>query len=240
MPVRARLLAAGLVIIALAYGAALGLTNLLGLSLLFPAVAALVLAVKVVTGLDGIALHPHPRLGAANVVTLTRAAMVALLAALVREQPSEIWAWTAIALGTATACLDGVDGYLARRSGLASEFGARFDMETDALFILVLSALVWRAGVTGVWILSAGALRYLFVAAGWVLTWMRAPLTPTRRGKVMAVVQMVGLLVALGPIIPAPLGLLGAGLTLAGLTWSFGLDVRRLWRGRLLPATTAR
>ncbi|MGE0394952.1 MAG: CDP-alcohol phosphatidyltransferase family protein [Vicinamibacterales bacterium] len=241
MSPRAQLLVAGLVALALVAAGARALTAPLGLDAGFPAFAALVLAVKVGVALNSVdALHPHPRLGPANVVTLARAAMVALLAALVREWPSDLWAWTAIVLGTAAACLDGVDGYLARRSGLASAFGARFDMETDALFILVLSALVWRSGVAGAWILAAGALRYLFVAAGWVLPWMRAPLTPTWRGKTMAVVQMVGLLVALGPIIPAPLGTLGAGLTLAGLTWSFGLDVLRLWRGRFLPAATAR
>lgn len=240
MPVRARFLVASLVIIALTYAAALGLMRVLGLSLLFPAVAAVVLAVKVVIGLNGIALHHHPRLGAANVVTLVRAALVALLAALIREVPSEPLAWTAVALGTLTACLDGVDGYLARRSGLLSAFGARFDMETDAFFVLVLAALVWRAGVAGPWVLGAGALRYLFVAAGWVLPWMRAPLTPSQRGRTMAVVQMVGLLVALGPSIPAPLNMLAAAVTLAGLTWSFALDVRRLWRGRELPLTTAR
>lgn len=241
MSPRAQLLVVGLVALAMLAGAARALTAPLGLDALFPVMAALVLAAKLLVALNSIgALHPHPRLGPANVVTLARSAMVALLAALVREVPSDLWAWTAIALGTATACLDGVDGYLARRTRLASEFGARFDMETDALFILVLSALVWRSGVAGAWILAAGALRYLFVAAGWVLPWMRASLSPTRRGKTMAVVQMVGLLVALGPIVPAPLNAWAAGLTLAGLTWSFGLDVRRLWRGRGLPPATAR
>ena len=41
--------------------------------------------------------------------------------------------------------LDGVDGWLARRSGIASAFGARFDMEIDALLILVLAVLAWRS-----------------------------------------------------------------------------------------------
>jgi len=213
----------------------------LGLDVLFPAVAMLVLAAKLLIALNSIeGSHPHPTLGPANVVTLARAALVALLAALIREVPSGALAWTAIGFGAVTACLDGLDGYLARRTGMRSAFGARFDMETDAFFILVLSALVWRSGVAGPWILGAGAWRYLFVAAGWVLPWMRAPLTPTLRGRTMAVVQMVGLMVALGPIIPTPLNTAAAGATLTGLTWSFALDVRRLWRGRGLPAATAR
>lgn len=240
MSPRSQLLLAGLVALAALVGGARLLVSFGGFDVLLPAVAGLVLAAKLLIALNSIgARHPHPTLGPANVVTLVRAALVALLAALIRDVPSPLWAWVAIGLGTVTACLDGVDGYLARRTRLTSDFGARFDMETDAFFILALSALVWRSGVAGAWILAAGALRYLFVAAGWVLPWMRAPLSPTLRGKTMAVVQMVGLLVALGPIIPAPLNTWAAGLTLAGLTWSFGLDVRRLWRGRGSAPVTA-
>ena len=241
MPVRLRLLAAGLVAIGLMFVVARVLGAVFGLSLLFPAVAALVLAAKLMLALNAIdAGHPHARLGAANVVTLARAALVALIAALIRESPWVEVAWIGVVAGTTVALLDGVDGYLARRSGLASAFGARFDMETDAFFILVLAALVWTNGKAGWWVLGAGGLRYVFVAAGWVLPWMRASLSPTQRGKWMAVMQMVGLLVALGPIIPQPLSAWIAGVTLAGLAWSFGVDVGRLWRGRALPLATAR
>jgi phosphatidylglycerophosphate synthase len=38
--------------------------------------------------------------------------------------------------------LDGLDGWLARRFGLASAYGARFDMEVDGFLILVLALLV--------------------------------------------------------------------------------------------------
>ena len=48
------------------------------------------------------------------------------------------------------------------------------------------------------------------------------------------------LLVALGPIIPEPLDTFAAGVTLLGLTWSFAVDVRRLWRGRFLPPAPER
>lgn len=241
MSPRLRLLLSGTVAIGVTFVAARLLGAGLHLDVLFPAVAMLVLAAKLLIALNGIdRLHPHTRLGPANLVTLGRAALVALMAALIREAPSAAVAWLAIGLGTLAALLDGADGQLARRTGLASAFGARFDMETDAFFILVLSALVWVSGKAGAWILLAGSLRYLFVAAGWLLPWMRAPLTPTRRGKTMAVAQMVGLLVALGPIVPTPWGTWAAGLTLAGLAWSFGLDVRRLWRGRALPDATAR
>src|SRR5437868_3684085 len=87
---------------------------------------------------------PHARFGAANRVTLARLALVALLAAGVGEPltDAESLAWGAIAVATTAALWDAIDGPLARAQGLASEFGARFDMETDALLVLVLSLLV--------------------------------------------------------------------------------------------------
>jgi phosphatidylglycerophosphate synthase len=233
MSPRATLLLAGALALSATVAAALALEAWLLLDPLYPAVAAGVLAAKVLLALGAVDRHhPHARLGGANLVTLARAGLVALLAALIREVPSDALAWTAIALGTSAACLDGVDGFLARRSRLVSAFGARFDMETDAFFILALSVLVWSTGNAGPWTVTAGSLRYLFVAAGWVLPWMRAPLSPTFRAKAMAVAQMVGLLVALAPIVPVPLRPWAAGLTLAGLVWSFAVDVGRLWRGR--------
>ena len=99
--------------------------------------------------------------------------------------------------------LDGVDGALARGRGEASEFGARFDMETDALLILVLAALVWQHDKAGAWILLAGLLRYLFVAASYVLPWLGAALPPSRRRQTVCVVQIVSLIGALAPLVAA-------------------------------------
>jgi phosphatidylglycerophosphate synthase len=126
--------------------------------------------------------------------------------------------------------LDGLDGWLARRTGMASEFGARFDMETDAALILVLSILVWQHGKAGAWVLLSGLMRYAFVAAGWLLPWLARPLQSTRRGKTVAVGQLVGLSVALAPMVPAPLSDVAAALTLTALAWSFAIDIARLAR----------
>ena len=68
--------------------------------------------------------------------------------------------------------LDAVDGWVARRTGTVSALGARFDMEVDAFLILVLSGYV--APTLGGWVLAIGLMRYAFVAAGWVLPWLRA------------------------------------------------------------------
>ena len=165
-----------------------------------------------------------------NHVTAIRAVIVALVAGLVVMPPHAVLAWTAVAAATTAAILDGVDGWLARRKRMATPFGARFDMEVDALLILVLAILAWRWTKAGAWVLLSGLLRYVFVAAGWMLPWMRGPLAPTRRGRVICVVQIVTLIVAIAPIVPTPLSTLVAGAGLLILAYSFFVDTIRLWR----------
>jgi phosphatidylglycerophosphate synthase len=169
--------------------------------------------------------------GAANTVTALRAALVAFLAGFVVLWPATpTAAWYEVALGTAAAVLDAVDGWVARRAQTMTAFGARFDMETDAALILALSILVWLHGKAGVWVLLCGLMRYLFVASGWVLPWMARPLRPTMRGKTVAVVQFIGLIAALSPVVPPALSRPIAAATLAALVWSFSIDVMRLAR----------
>jgi phosphatidylglycerophosphate synthase len=174
--------------------------------------------------------HPFPRFGAANYVTMFRAVVMALVAGLIGESGSAQLVWFTIGIVALVAVLDGADGWLARRSGMKSGFGARFDMETDAALILVLSVLVWRHGKAGGWILMCGLMRYVFVAAGWLLPWLAAPLRSTRRGKTVAVIQYIGLSIALAPIIMPPLSAAVAAVTLAALAWSFAVDVMWLRR----------
>jgi hypothetical protein len=73
-------------------------------------------------------------------------------------------------------------------------------------------------------------LRYVFVAAGWGWPWMRRPLTPTLRGRLICIVQIGALIVAiLQPIEPPASGLVAA-LGLVALCYSFPLDTLWLWR----------
>lgn len=192
-------------------------------TLVFIAIAVLVLLVC------GNA-HPFPTFGPANVVTTFRAAVVAFITALIGATHTDVVAAIAAGLALGVTVLDGVDGWLARRTGLASAFGARFDMETDALLILVLSVLAWQHEKAGAWVVLAGAMRYLFVGAGYVWRWMNAPLPPSVRRKAVCVVQVVGLGVIVSPLVSAPASVVAAAVTLAALTWSFGVDV--LWLRR--------
>ena len=125
--------------------------------------------------------------GPADRVTLARATLVGGVTALVADSfaaagPGRA-CWSPLA--AVALVLDAVDGWVARRTGTVSALGARFDMEVDAFLILVLSAYV--ADSLGGWVLAIGLMRYAFVAAGWVLPWLRgraaaALLAQGRRG----------------------------------------------------------
>ncbi len=194
--------------------------------------AALIAGVLWVAGDE----HPYPNAGPANYVTATRAALVALVAGAVGESATPEMLWALVAVTIVASALDGVDGWVARRTGMASGLGARFDMETDALLILVLSVLVWQHEKAGAWVLLCGLMRYGFIAAGWLLPWLAQPLRSTWRGKAVAVGQVLGLAGALAPVVPVRLSTLVAASALAALAWSFAIDVRWLSRqplGRL-------
>ena len=192
-------------------------------ALVFAAIAAIVVS-TVASG------HPFATFGAANAVTTVRAAGVALVAAFVAQSPSPAAAMSVVAIAAIVTALDGVDGWLARRTRMESAFGARFDMETDALLILALSVLTWEHGKAGAWIVLSGALRYLFVAAGWMWAWMERPLPPRFRRKIICVVQIAALLVALLPAVVPPASAVVAAASLALLAWSFAVDTAWLYR----------
>jgi phosphatidylglycerophosphate synthase len=193
-------------------------------SLLFFAAAAALIVVRIGRH------HPFARFGVANTVTLLRVSLVAGVAGFIGETPSDLIAWMAAAAVTLVALLDGIDGWLARRSREQSAFGARFDMETDAALILILSVLVWHHQKAGAWVLACGLMRYGFVVAGWVLPWMAGPLRSTLRGKSVAIAQLVGLGLALLPVVPIPVSNIVAAITLALLVWSFAVDIAWLKR----------
>jgi phosphatidylglycerophosphate synthase len=168
--------------------------------------------------------------GVANQATLVRVALVALALALVTEPARAALAWYVIGLATVALVLDGIDGKLARRYRCASPFGARFDMETDTVLIVVLSVLAWRWDKAGVWILASGLLRYAFVLAGYVLPALRRALPPSRRRQTVCIVQAIALLAAISPLFPPPASHAVAAIGLALLAASFGVDIRWLLR----------
>ena len=174
--------------------------------------------------------HPSARFGPANQITTMRAMLVALVAALIGEPRFPAVATSAAAATVAVSALDGIDGWLARRHQIASSFGARFDMEIDALLILVLAILVSEFDKAGPWVILSGLLRYIFVGAGRYWPRLRAPLFASRRRQAVCVVQILALNLAIVPAVQPPLSVAIAAVALAALAWSFLVDTRWLLR----------
>ena len=174
--------------------------------------------------------HPFARFGSANQITTVRALLVALLVCLIGEPHVSALAASAAAASVVVTLLDGVDGWLARRHRIASDFGARFDLEIDALLILALSVLAWQFGKAGAWVVASGTLRYLFVAAGAIWPWLQAPLPPSRRRQTICVVQIVALMLAVIPSVPPAVSAPIAAVALAALLYSFLVDTLWLWQ----------
>jgi phosphatidylglycerophosphate synthase len=171
------------------------------------------------------------RLGPADRITLVRAVLAWAVAALVADavvQPEHRSVIVTIAV--VALVLDGVDGWVARRTGTVTPFGARFDLEVDAFLILVLSVLVARSA--GVWVLAIGLARYAFVAAGRVLPWLRESAPARYWCKVVAVIQGVVLVVAVAGVLPGPVLALVLAGALALLAESFGREIAWLWSHR--------
>jgi len=173
---------------------------------------------------------PHATLGLCNAVTLARLMAVAALSGALIAGVGMPWAVFTLAAFALT--LDGLDGWLARREGRVSAFGARFDMEVDSALALVLALLAWQGGSAGVIVLILGVPRYGFVLAGLALPWLAAPLPERFSRKVVCVLQLAVLIALQLPFVGGALG--GALATVAALAliWSFGRDIALLWRAR--------
>ena len=171
--------------------------------------------------------------GWANRATLLRATLVVVLLALIPwldQLGNRLWGYAVMAL--LALVLDGVDGKLARVTGNNTAFGARFDMELDALFILGLSLAVLVLGKAGPWVLALGLMRYAFVAASWFWPWLNGPLPESFRRKTVCVWQIVTLMVALLPPVPDGFATLTLATALVLLGWSFLVDIRGLYQRR--------
>ncbi|GAU68953.1 putative phosphatidyltransferase [Streptomyces sp. NBRC 110611] len=172
-------------------------------------------------------------LGPANRVTLARAGLVCGVAALAASAVAHrrtLTVLSMVVLASVALVMDAVDGRVARRTGSASAVGARFDMEVDAVLILVLSGYV--AVSEGAWVLAIGAMRYAFVGAARLLPWLRVPLPVSYARKAVAALQGIILVVVSAGVLPPVAATALLAVALAALVWSFGRDIGWLWRFR--------
>lgn len=207
--------------LALTYGPGgqLGLASLL-LGLLLPGGA-----------IAAILLRRPQGCGPADQVTLSRAAIAGgcatlLAGALLSSAP--VLTWPMFTLGVTALVLDAVDGLVARATLTSSLAGARFDMETDAAVLLLLSVVISVALVPWAWVI--GAMRYVFAAVALVRPVWRSPLPRRPSRRVIAAGQGFALGIALAPVIGKSLASIVLAIAVAPLLYSFGRDAMTLER----------
>ena len=161
-------------------------------------------------------------------MTLTRLALVVGVAVLAVTGTGAPWL---VGLASVALALDLVDGHVARRTGTASPRGARFDMEVDALLVLVLSCHV-ALELDAPWVLLIGLARYLKSLAGLAWPWLRGTAPPRRWAKVVAAVQGVVLTVASADLLPRPVVIAALVVAAVLLAESFATEARWLSRDR--------
>jgi len=175
--------------------------------------------------------HPFGSFGAANVLTLIRLVICSLIGGLAFElaiqetAPRGGIAWTFCVLAVVALVIDGLDGYTARKQNMISAFGGRFDMEVDALQILILCIVAVALGKAGLWILVGGLLRYAYEFAGVFWPALQRPLPPSFRRKLVSVVKGSALAGLLAPIIVPPFSTFVGAAALGLLIYSFTVDV---------------
>lgn len=227
-------LEAGLELVGLAaIGAAVATLGVLPLTWCGATIAALSFALVAILVLAGLGRHaPHRTFGAANAITLSRAAFDVALLAIAAEQALGSGAvlgsgfrWGLTIAAGAALVLDGVDGWIARRNNMTSPFGTRFDMEADALFLLGLTLVLIAGGIVGPWVLASGITYYIFRVAGRLWPVLAGSLFRSRRRKVIFGAQAILLITAISPLLPPWLAQLSCltGTTL--LLYSFAVDI---------------
>lgn len=169
-------------------------------------------------------LAPQP-FGWANAITLFRNVLTAtIINILVFDYGANEGVLIAL-LSVFALLLDGVDGYIARKLGQCSDFGARFDMESDAFFILVLSIGVVTVYGAAAWVILIGAMRYLYVAGQYVYKPLNLPVKDRYSRKVFCVIQIIALVLPYTHILPKTIWEPMLLMSLATLTFSFGRDI---------------
>ncbi len=200
------------------------LADLFHLSPWAPVLAAGVVVLTLVAAEPARRRAGTTRFGPANRITLARSVLVGAVAAFLGSPGGEAHAVWVTGAATIALVMDGLDGLVARKTGLDSDYGAQLDMELDSLSMLVLSLITWQWDTAGPWVLFCGLARYAFLLAGHTWPWFARPLPPVFRRKTCCVIGIGGLTAALWPWPWAGLGTALAGAATGALFLSFAVD----------------
>lgn len=163
----------------------------------------------------------------ADGVTLGRSLLVAGCAGLVLAGRGHGRAWALPVLAGAAWSLDGIDGYVARRTGTVTERGGRWDNTTDVTLVGVLALAVVRDVP---WAPVGAALYPAYRLGRRVRPAWQRPLPGSRRGKVVGAALTGTLLAGTVPGLPRGLVAVATGASVGLVLWSFAVDLAWLER----------
>lgn len=173
----------------------------------------------IVTSGDG---SRRSNLTPADTVTLGRSLLVVACGGLVLAGRGHGRSWVVPVLAATAWSLDGVDGYVARRTGTVTERGARWDNAADASLVGVLALAVVRDAPCA----PVGAALYPAyrlvrrLRPGW-----RRPIPSSRRGKVVGGTLTGTLLAGTVPGVPRGAVTVATGAAVGAALWSFAVDL---------------
>ena len=180
----------------------------------------------------------YPQLNIANALTWLRIAAIPAVG-VVFYLPGE-WSKPAASVIFTLACItDWLDGYLARRLGQTSQFGAFLDPVADKLMVAVVLVLILQTHPQVTIALIAAIIIGREIAVSALREWMaemgkRSRVAVSGIGKAKTTMQMVGLACMLftRPVFGLPVFEVGLLLLLvaAGITvWSMVGYIRAAW-----------
>lgn len=153
--------------------------------------------------------------GPANAITVVRLCFLCTIAMMNVLLPS-------IVLGCVLGliCLaDILDGYIARALNMTTTIGEYLDKEVDAVFVLLAVILLYLRGYTGLWIVWAGFMRYIYFIVFYFIIRPGVKEHKDPFAKVIAVFVFISLIAAF--IIPMSISLPLVVIATALLTYSF-------------------
>jgi len=184
-----------------------------------------------------------------NLLTLLRVALIPVFV-VIFYLPFK-WAHLACAVIFAVAALtDLLDGYLARRLGQTSAFGAFLDPVADKLMVAVALVLLVSIHPTVPMALAATVIICREILVSGLREWMagvgeRTRVAGSAVGKVKTTLQMLAILLLvyrepLGPIATWDVGMALLWVAVALTLWSMGAYLRSAWPALLgRPSTPA-
>jgi CDP-diacylglycerol--glycerol-3-phosphate 3-phosphatidyltransferase len=153
--------------------------------------------------------HLLPDLGLANLLSLLRGMLLSMLTGfLLLPWPVGWLAWAPGTLYTSALVVDYLDGLAARTTGHVTALGGALDLAFDGLGVLVATLLAVWYGQLPVWLILAGAARYLFVLGSDIRRRQQKPvydLPPSIMRRPMAGFLMGFTSAMLWPVLAPPL-----------------------------------